>query len=157
MGMTLWSEYLDGIAVITVDDSFYKDLVISPETGSKETYGHRVDSYQTGVAVNGDKVTGTLNFIEGGLAESGPLAGDGYFLCLKWSEPETGVTSVKVGLVPSAGTGLVEGIGDVDRDVVCKISDIQNQRFTIIQSDAAGHKNMQVFDLSGLTLESIEA
>jgi len=157
MGMTLWAEYLDGIAVITVDDSFYKDLTISPEVGSKETYGHLVSSYQSDVAVNGDAVTGTLNFIEGGLAQSGPLAGDGYFLCLKWSEPETGVTSVKVGLVPSAGTGLVEGIGDIDRDVVCKISDIVNQRFTVVQSDAAGHKNIQVYDLSGLTLEDVEA
>ena len=157
MGMTLWAEYLDGIAVITVDDSFYKDLTISPEVGSKETYGHLVSSYQEDVAVNGDAVTGTLKFIEGGLAESGPLAGDGYFLCLKWSAPEAGVTSVKVGLVPSAGTGLVEGINDPDRDVVCKVSDIVNQRFTIIQSDAAGHKNIQVFDLSGLTLEDIEA
>lgn len=157
MGMTLWAEYLDGIAVITVDDSFYKDLTISPEVGSKETYGHLVSEYQDDVAVEGDAVTGTLKFIEGGLAESGPLAGDGYFLCLKWSAPEAGVTSVKVGLVPSAGTGLVEGIGDPDRDVVCKISDIQNQRFTIIQSDAAGHKNVQVFSLAGLTLEEVEA
>ena len=157
MGMTLWAEYLDGIAVITVDDSFYKDLTISPEVGSKETYGHRVDSYQTGVAVNGDKVTGTLKFIEGGLAESGPLAGDGYFLCLKWSEPESGVTSLKVGLVPSEGTGLVEAINDPDRDCVYKITDKQNQRVTFIQSDAAGHKNIQVFDISGLTLESVEA
>ena len=157
MGMTLWAEYLDGIAVITVDDSFYKDLTISPEVGSKETYGHLVSEYQSDVAVNGDKVTGTLNFIEGGLAESGPLAGDGYFLCLKWSAPEAGVTSVKVGLVPSAGTGLVEGINDPDRDIVVKISDIVNQRFTVIQSDAAGHKNIQVFRLDGLTLEDVTA
>ena len=91
------------------------------------------------------------------MAESGPLAGDGYFLCLKWSAPDEGVTSVKVGLVPSAGTGLVEGIDDPDRDVVMKISDIVNQRFTIIQSDASGHKNIQVFRLDGLTLEDIEA
>ena len=157
MGMTLWAEYLDGIAVITVDDSFYKDLTISPEVGSKETYGHLVSEYQDDVEVNGDAVTGTLKFIEGGLAESGPLAGDGYFLCLKWSAPAAGVTSVKVGLVPSAGTGLVEGIGDPDRDIVVKISDIVNQRFTVIQSDAAGHKNMQVFSLAGLTLENVEA
>ena len=157
MGMTLWAEYLDGIAVITVDDSFYKDLTISPEVGSKETYGHLVSEYQDDVEVNGDAVTGTLKFIEGGLAESGPLAGDGYFLCLKWSAPEAGVTSVKVGLVPSAGTGLVEGIGDPDRDIVVKVSDIVNQRFTIIQSDAAGHKNVQVFSLAGLTLEDVEA
>ena len=157
MGLTLWAEYLDGIAVMTVDDSFLDDLVISPETGSKETYGHLVSEYQSDVAVEGDKVTGTLHFIEGGLAESGPLAGDGYFLCLKWSVPQAGVNSVKVGLVPSAGTGLVEGFGDVDRDVVCKISDIVNQRFTIIQSDAAGHKNVQVYSLADLTLESVEA
>lgn len=157
MGMTLWAEYLDGIAVITVDDSFLADVTIGPEVASKETYGHLVSEYQDDVEVNGDAVTGTLKFIEGGLAQSGPLAGDGYFLCLKWSAPEEGVTSIKVGLVPSAGTGLVEGIGDPDRDIVVKISDIVNQRFTVVQSDAAGHKNIQVYDLSGLTLEDVEA
>ena len=46
----------------------------------------------------------------------------------------------------------VEAIGDTDRDVVFKVTDIAGQRAKFVQSDASGHKNIQIFDLSGLTL-----
>jgi hypothetical protein len=108
---------------------------------------------QDNVEVNGDEITGTLHFIEGGLSPDGPLAGDGYFMALKYSAPAEGVTSLKVGLVPSEGTGLVEAIEDNDHNVVMKISDPVNQRFTMIQSDGT-HKNKQVFSLNKLVLES---
>ena len=108
--------------------------------------------FQSDVVVNGDSVSGTLKFMEGGLSPSGPLAGDGYFLALKYSAPAAGVTSLKVCLVPSEGTGLVEAIEDTDRNVVMKITDKDNQRFTIIQSDGT-HTNKQVFALDKLVLE----
>ena len=44
--------------------------------------------FQSNVSVDGDKVKGTLKFIEGGLSPSGPLAGDGYFIALKWDDPD---------------------------------------------------------------------
>ena len=37
---------------------------------------------------------------------------------------------------------------------IAKIADKNTQKFKVIQSDAAGHKNIQYYDLSGLTLES---
>ena len=126
-------------------------VTVGVPAGSTTTYGHKVNTYQTGVQVNGDEVTGTLKFVQGGLAETGPLAGDGYFLALNWSEPAAGITSIKLGLNPSMGTGLVEGIGDQDRIIVCKVTDKNTQDFYVVQSDGT-HKLTQGFDLSGLTL-----
>lgn len=109
--------------------------------------------FQSNVTVTGDEITGTLAFIEGGLSPSGPLAGDGHFLALKWSNPAAGVTSLKVGLVPSeSGMEPVECISDTDRNGVFKITDKDNQRVVIIQSDGT-HTNKQYFALDKLVLE----
>lgn len=107
---------------------------------------------QSDIVVADGKITGTLKFIEGGLSPAGPLAGDGNFLALKWSDPAEGVTSLKVGLRPSAsGMDLIECIDDTDRNGVFKISD-NNQKFIVEQFDG-DHVNVQEFDLSELELE----
>ena len=107
---------------------------------------------QSDVSVSGNLISGELNFIEGGLSPAGPLAGDGYFLALKWDDPEEGVTSLKVGLVPSAsGMDLVECIDDTDRNGVFKVTDPANQVFKMIQSNDE-HTNVQTFSLRGLKL-----
>lgn len=100
-------------------------------------------------------MNGSLKFIEGGLAPSGPLAGDGYFLALKWNAPAEGVTSLKVGLVPSMGTGLVEAISDSDHNGVFKITDPTSQKFYIIQRSGNNNKT-QSLSLTGLELEEPE-
>lgn len=103
------------------------------------------------MTVANGKISGTLKFIEGGLAQTGPLAGDGYFLALKWTDPDETATSLLVGLQPSAGSGLVEAIDDTDRNGVFKISST-SQRFKTITSNT-GHKTIQTYDLTGLVLE----
>lgn len=110
--------------------------------------------FQDDIAVNDGKVTGALTYIEGGLAPSGPLAGSGYFLAVKFSNFASGLTyeNVKVGLVPSA-SGMELQTLDSDKNAVFKITDKANQKIKVVQSDSAGHKNIQYFDLNGLTLE----
>ena len=102
-------------------------------------------------------MNGTLKFIEGGLDPSGtgPLSGDGYFLALKWSAPAQGITSLKVGLVPSMGTGLVEAVSDPDHNGVFKITDPTSQKFFIIQSDGKNRRTQEL-SLDGLELEEVE-
>lgn len=105
---------------------------------------------QSDVTVSGNKISGKLNFIEGGLSPSGTLAGDGWFVALKWTDPDTthGVTSLKVGLRPSAsGMDLQECIEDTDRNGVFKITPELGQKLIIEQSNASGSKTRQVFDL----------
>lgn len=111
---------------------------------------------QENIVVENGSIKGKLKFIEGGLAESGPLAGDGYFLALHWSDPDADATSLKVGLQPSAsGMDLVECIDDTDRNGVFKITPELNQRFVIVQSNADGNTK-QYFALDGLTFEGDE-
>ncbi len=130
------------------------DLTVNAETDEAGVlYGGKTASdLQTNVAVANGKVTGTLKFIEGGLAETGPLAGDGYFLALKWSSIDAHATSLKVGLRPSMGTGLVECLSDPDHNGVFKIADPGTQKFETLLSDGT-HRNIQFFDLSGLKLQ----
>lgn len=109
---------------------------------------------QTGVKVTDDAITGELKFIEGGLAQSGPLAGDGNFLALKFTSDDwNGYTSVKVGLVPSAsGMDLVEVLTDPDKNGVFKISSVdQIFRVVAIKGVSIIAKD---YSLKGLTLDT---
>ena len=146
----------NSLFIATVDDdSFTADLTITADATNASypwTDKHPSD-FQTSIAVADGKVTGTLKFIEGGLSPAGPLSGDGYFLALKWTDPDTSkVTSLKVGLEPSEGTGLVECIDDPDRNGVFKIANKNVQKVVLVQSDGT-NVNKQTLDLSSLTLE----
>lgn len=143
------------IAEVEADDSFLNDLTVAADSPSA-TYpwtDKKPSDFQSNVAVADGKVTGTLKFIEGGLAESGPLSGDGYFLALKWSNLDTHTNSLKVSLDPSAsGMEPIECFDDPDRNGVFKITDKDSQKFKIVQSDGT-HKNIQAFALNRLVLE----
>ncbi len=105
---------------------------------------------QEDLEVGTDKITGTLKYID-----SGALARDwgaGYFMALKFDDFDENATSVKVGLQPSAGSGLVEILTDPDKNGVFKVSDKNRQKFCVL-STAEGHRTMQTFDLSKLVLE----
>lgn len=116
----------------------------------------KASDMQSDVTVSNGVISGTLHFIEGGLSPSGPLSGDGYFLALKWGNPDATATSLKVGLVPSAsGMDLIECIDDTDRNGVFKISDPATQVFEIVSSNAS-HKTKQIFRLTGLVFETGE-
>lgn len=110
--------------------------------------------FQDDIVVNDGKISGALTFIEGGLSPSGPLSGDGYFLALKFDNFASGLTyaNVKVGLVPSA-SGMDLVTLDSDKNAVFKITDKNEQKLKAVQSDALGHKNVQLFSLTGLELE----
>ena len=158
MGMALWAEYLDGIAVISVDDSFLTDLTVAPDDSADYfDSGKGASDIQSNIAINDGRVTGELKFIEGGIA-AGTLSGDGYFIGLKFSNFASGLTytDVKVGIVPSA-TGMPLQTLDIDKNAVFKVSNKNTQKIKIVQSDSQGHKNIQLLDLSGLTLEEVNA
>ena len=112
-----------------------------------------VSTYQTDITVSGGKIKGKLKFVEGGLAESGYLAGDGYFLALSlYDNTFTNLTSVKCGLKPSKGSGLVEILNDPDKVIVMKVADKNKQKFKIVQQRTGYNDNTQIFDLSELEL-----
>ena len=156
MGMKLWAEYLDAIAIVTVDANPLNGLTVQSET-DEATFpwtDKKASDMQSNITIGKSSINGTLKFIEGGLSPSGPLAGDGYFLALKWSDPAQTVTSLKVGLEPSEGTGLVECISDLDRNGVFKITS-KEQSVLLVQSND-DHKTTQRYSLTGLVFESAE-
>lgn len=109
---------------------------------------------QSNITVANDKITGTLHYVTDYTGFSGdPAEQNGNFLALNLSSNNfTGLTSVKVGLFPSYGTGLVELIEDPQKNGVFKITN-KLQKFKIVSSDGL-HTKYQTFDLSELVLES---
>lgn len=130
-----------------------QDVKVEPEAGATVSpwdSSKKVSDMQENIVVADGKITGTLKFVKGGIAPSGILAGDGYFLALKFSEVDASATSKKVGLVPSEGSGLVEL--DEDMNVFGKITDVNNQIFEVLITDGT-RSGIQKFDLSGLELK----
>lgn len=151
MGMVLWAEYADGVAIVEIDDSFLTDLTLGAESGSKTIYGASVSDLQNNVSVSNGKVTGTIKYFDtpGAIVD---YWGPGYFFAFKISGEDVKSTKTLVGLEPSEGTGLVDIHGDPDMNGIAKLSETVPQKFKVIQSDAAGHRNIQTFDLSKLVL-----
>lgn len=87
--------------------------------------------------------------------DEGPIAdywGAGYFFAFQLADIDEGATSVKVGLTPSAGSGLVEIIDDPDLNGVAKITNKLNQQFTVITSDGTNSVT-KYYSLKDLVLE----
>ena len=103
------------------------------------------------VEVVGDRITGTLYDFEGW--SSGPLAGEGHFIAVKFSDIDTNATGVKVGLVPSA-SGMEPQELDSDKDAVFKIADKNRQQLWVQLHDASGNFTIYTYDLSGLKYEA---
>jgi hypothetical protein len=105
---------------------------------------------QEDLTVSGNKITGTLKYID-----SGTLAtdwGPGYFMALKFTGIDSDAEKCMVGLEPSVSSGLVDIIPDPDKNGAFKVTDKKLQKFKI-HSTGNGHSNTQYFDLSGLVLE----
>jgi hypothetical protein len=127
---------------------------VSAENGNVEMFGTKVKDMQSRVKIeegSGDgAITGTLKYLDSGALVD--TYGAGNFLALKFSDiPET-ATSVKVGLEPSQGTGLVEIINDPDKNGAFKITDRFAQNFKIVTTDGT-NTTTQIFDLSRLNVQ----
>lgn len=123
-------------------------------TAAAKMFDVNVSSLQSGVAVNGDKITGTLKFMK---ADNGITSvwGKGNFLCLDFSATDwTAYSSVKVGLDNSQGSGLAELINDPDKNGLFKITNKDTQRLMVVTTSADGKKkHVDYYDLSGLLCE----
>lgn len=124
-------------------------LTVEAEDGETSLFGRKVKTMQTGITIADGAITGTLKYIS-----SGAIAQDwgaGNFLCLKVPDADITNMTVKVGLNPSQGSGLVAL--DADKNGVFKVTDKDLQKFVVLQQDGVNTK-IQTFDLSGLTLET---
>lgn len=124
-------------------------LTVEAEDGETNLFGRKVKTMQTGITIADGAITGTLKYIS-----SGAIAqdwGPGNFLCLKVPDADITNMTVRVGLNPSQGSGLVAL--DADKNGVFKVTDKNTQKFVVLQQDGVKTK-LQEFDLSGLTIET---
>ena len=140
----------ESLFIATVADDFLDPATISATSQVTDVWGTAVSAIQSAdTAVSNGAVTGTLY-----KQTSGQIVTDwgaGYFLVLSWNNIDSKATSLKVGLEPSAGTGLVEAITDPDKWIVMKITNKNIQKFKLVLSNGE-HSRVQELDLSGLVL-----
>lgn len=120
-------------------------------------FGVNVSDMQEDVSISGKNITGVLKYLAGSNAITDRW-GEGYFFAFTLADAGNDFTkydSVKVGVQPSQGSGLVEIIDDPDKNGIVKIGDKISQKF-VIQLKKGTAVKTQVFDLSGLTLAEPE-
>lgn len=136
--------------IATVADDFLNEATLAPADQASSAWGTPVSSIQSAdTAVANGAVTGTLY-----KQTSGQIVtdwGEGYFVAIKWDDIDPTATSLKVGLEPSAGSGMQEAISDPDKWGVFKLTNKNIQKFKLVSSNAL-HSRVQTLDLSGLTL-----
>ena len=136
------------ITLSPVDD--IEEIGVASATGS--LFEVPVSEMQSNVTVSGDSIKGTLKWLDGDNAIT-QVWGEGNFLCLKFTADDwSDYTSVKVGLEPSAGSGLVEIKDDDTHDGVFKISN-KKQKFVVVATNGI-RTITKKYRLSGLTLQS---
>lgn len=122
---------------------------VRAEDGGVDMWGTLVSSMQENVTVEGNKIKGKLKPLS-----SGQLVtdwGEGYFLALHYTSNDATVSSIKVGLDPSAG-GIEPQELDPDMNSVMKITDKSSQKIKVISSNGAVTVT-DTYDLSELELE----
>jgi len=124
-------------------------VTIGPELETAELFGTLVSDMQTGIRVADGAITGTLKYLDTG--DLVTTWGAGNFLALKFSgDAFEDATSIKVGLDPSQGSGLVEIIDDPDRNGAFKVTN--NEQMFIVEVANAGGTKRVAYDLTGLAL-----
>jgi hypothetical protein len=148
----LWCSYSSVQRDCSRGRVFLDELDVKPISSSSVIFGHTVSDLQEDVEIEDGLITGTLKYVdEGALPDRW---GAGNFLCLDWSDNDfTDFTSVKCGMEPSHGGGLVEIIDDPDKNGAWKVTDKDNQKFVVVISDGTVSSTYK-YDLSGLTLET---
>lgn len=108
---------------------------------------------QTGLNIANGKATGTLKYYAEPSSAIVTRWGAGNFIVVNLADNDfTGLTSVKIGMNPSQGSGLQEIINDPDKNGVFKVTDASTQKFVVESTDGTYTKKQEI-DLSDLTCE----
>lgn len=125
---------------------------------SEETiFDHKVADLQENIKIEGNQITGTLKYVASGkLVDAWHKH---YFIALEFKGIPSDATSVKVGLEPSTGSGLVEIIDDPDKTGAFAITPDDNgnvvQKF-IIKTTTPDEITTQTFEMKSLELKGVD-
>lgn len=106
---------------------------------------------QSNLKITDDAITGTLKKLTSG--DIVDTWGEGNFMAIQFTNIDSRATSIKVGMDPSQGSGLVEIIDDPDKNGVFKVTDKDTQVFKVVTSDGTNAVT-KTYNLSGLTVEA---
>lgn len=126
-----------------------KDINVQPEKSTTDFWGTKASAMQTGLSVADGAITGTLKYLAEG--ELVTYWGAGNFMALKFVDPNENTDYIEVRMNPTGGAGWVKL--DSDMNGVFKVADTE-QKFEVRTVMKDGVSKVQIFDLSGLTLES---
>lgn len=105
------------------------NIDVFAEDGDSVLFEVQVSTYQRICIVYPEHIVGLWEEVEGGIADSGPLSGTGYFIALKFIN-NCNADKIEVGVDPSeSNMGLVEL--DSDMNAVFKISNILEQKIIV--------------------------
>lgn len=105
------------------------NIDIFAEDSDSVLFGVQVSTYQMICLVYPEHIVGYWQEVEGGLADSGPLSGTGYFIALKFIN-NCNADKIEVGVDPSeSNMGLIEL--DSDMNAVFKISNMREQKIIV--------------------------
>lgn len=136
-------------AVNELDNNSIANVQVTPKAPEDTIYGYTVSDLQTDVRIHNGKITGKLKFVDtGALAEHW---GEGYFLAVDYADEDSEVATYKTGFYPSEGSGFVDLT--VPDDGAGKVTDPVNQQLYVFKT-VDGVEHVQVYDLSGLSLEA---
>lgn len=128
---------------------------VSAESAGTEIFGKSVSDLQSDVVISSNAITGTLHYVNDYTGFSSKASEQsGNYLAVKISNIPASATSVKVGLDPSAGSGLVEIINDPDKNGVFLITNKDTQSFKVVVSDGI-NTTTDTYSLSGLVCETV--
>lgn len=114
---------------------------------SVDLWGKVASDLQSDIAISGNNVTGTLNYIDDYSSAFGPGEDSGNYICLHFAANVPGATITVTITNPS--------ILDEDGIFVGRIRDKSTQTITVVASKAGYESATKVLDLTGLTcLES---
>lgn len=133
---------------------YVTDPYLEPISDGVTVFGTLVSDLQSNLAIGNKEITGTLKYLD-----SGDLVttwGAGNFMAIQFNNIDPRATSVRVGMQPSEGSGLVELINDPDKNGVFKVTDKDTQKFVVITSDGT-HTTTASYDLTKLVLEEAGA
>ena len=131
-------------------DSF---SMVGAEAATGTMFNVAVSDMQTALTVGDNAITGTLKYLDGDNAIT-QVWGEGNFMCIQFTSDDwSQYSTVKVGLRPSAGSGLVNLLPDPDKNGVFKITNKTTQKLVIQMSNGA-ESIEKTYDLSGLTVQS---
>ena len=121
------------------------DTTLTAYSGT--VFGKNTSDLQEDITITGNRITGKLIKNDGW--ESGPLEGEGYFLTVTVGDVPENAASVKMGLNPSEGTGLLEL--EADLTGIFKVTSTTQQVLQVVYV-VDGESHVTTYDLSGLEL-----